>query len=290
MMSEKMLKNKPLVSIITPVFNGKEFLEESVKSVLNQTYKKVEHIIVDGGSTDGTLEILKKYASKYPGRIRFISEPDKGTGDAWNKGWKMAKGDIFGWLGSDDMFEPDAISAVVAFFKLNPDAYFVFGNYNVIDDDGKVIRRPAIKDFDLNETINDRCYVPTHASFYRREVVDKVGLIDTSLRLHNDLDYWIRVGKVFKMYRVDNVFSNFRLHKNSSIWHKDRSLRRSLDDEWMRLMVSKKNGGNTFLLYKRYFIFSIISILIFLLRPILLPLFPKIRKGFFRMKGVPDRD
>jgi len=289
-MSEKMLKNKPLVSIITPVFNSKQFLEESIKSVLNQTYKKVEHILVDGGSTDGTLEMIKKYASKYPGRIRFISEPDKGAGDAWNKGWKMAKGDIFGWIGSDDKFEPDAISAVVAFFKSNPDAYFVFGNYNVIDDNGKIIRRPAIKDFDFNEAIYDRCYIPTHASFYRREVVDKVGLIDTNFKLNDDLDYWLRVGKIFKMYRVDDVFSNFRMHKNSSVLHKERTLRRSLDHEWTRLMVGKKNGGNNFMLYKRYFMQSFIDVVIFLLRPILLPLYPKLRKVFFKMKGVPDRD
>src|SRR3972149_511511 len=127
---EKVPQDKPLVSIITMVLNGVKYLEECIQSVLTQNYPHIEHIFVDGGSTDGTVEILTKYQTKYPNRIRFISEPDKGPGDAWNKGIRMAKGEIFGFLGSDDVSEPGAIISVVEFFKSNPDAYFVFGECN----------------------------------------------------------------------------------------------------------------------------------------------------------------
>ena len=108
---------KPLVSIITPVLNGARFLETCIRSVLEQSYPYIEHIFVDGGSTDCTLQILADYQIKYPDRVRLISKPGTGAGDAWNEGLRMAKGQIFGWLGADDMSEPGAIQTVVEFFK-----------------------------------------------------------------------------------------------------------------------------------------------------------------------------
>ena len=216
----KSIIDKPLVSIITPVLNGIKYLEECIQSVLNQSYPYIEHIFIDGGSTDGTLDLLTSYKTRYPDRIRFISEPDKDAGDAWNKGLRMAKGEILGWLGSDDIYEADAIQTVVEFFRANPDAYFVFGGCNYINERGEVIKKVLTKDFDLEEAINDACYIPCPSAFYKREVIEKVGFKDTG-ELDSELEYWIRIGKVFQIHRIEKLLSNFRVHKDKAREHKD---------------------------------------------------------------------
>ena len=147
--------DNPLVSIVTPVLNGVKYLEICIQSVLNQSYPYIEHIFVDGGSTDGTVDMLSSYQAKYPDRIRFISELDKGHGEAWNKGLRMAEGGILGWLGSDDTYELDAIRTVVEFFRANPEAYFVYGDCYFINEKGEIIRKRETRDFNLEEAIND---------------------------------------------------------------------------------------------------------------------------------------
>lgn len=268
---DKMERAKePLVSIITPVLNGVKYLEECLQSVLSQSYPYIEHILVDGGSTDGTQQVLAEYQAKYPRRVRFISEPDRGTGEAWNKGLRMAKGEIFGELGSDDMYQPDAIQKVVDFFKANPDAYFVFGGCNYINGQGEVIGEVQTKEFDLEEIIKVGCYVPTPSSFYRREVVERVGFYDT---LGNDLDYLIRVGKVFKIYRIEDVLSSFRIHEGSAT----RGIRKEIRKMWLRedCLVSRRYGGGFFSGYcKRYYRYLIIEAL----RPVLGPIYPFLNK------------
>ena len=159
-----MITYNPLVTIITPILNRITYLDKCIQSVLNQSYPYIEHIFVDGGSTDGTLDILTSYSGRYPDRIRFISEPDKGSGDAWNKGLRMAKGEIFGFLGSDDL-SSRCHNESGRFFRSNPDAHFVFGACNFINEKGEIIGRPLIKDFNLREIINDGCYVPTLPHF-----------------------------------------------------------------------------------------------------------------------------
>ena len=266
-----MIACNPLVTIITPILNRITYLERCIQSVLNQSYPYVEHIFVDGGSTDGTLDILTSYSSRYPDRIRFISEPDKGSGDAWNKGLRMAKGEIFGFLGSDDISEPDAVMKVVGFFRSNPDAHFVFGACNFIDEKGEIIGRPPIKDFNLREIINDGCYVPTPSSFYKREVIEKIGWYDAK---GNDLDFLIRAGKVFQIYRINEVLSNFRIHEGSATSGSSKEIRKM----WLRedYLVSRRHGGSIFSGYsKRYYTFVIVE----LLRPFLGAVYPFIRKN-----------
>ena len=263
---KKGIKDNPLVSIITPVLNGIKYLEACIESVLSQSYPYIEHIFVDGGSSDGTLDMLASYRARYPDRIRFISEPDKGACDAWNKGWRMAKGEIFGWLGSDDVYEPDAITTVVEFFRSNPDAYFVFGDRNFINEKGEIIGNAKKKDFDLEEAINDACYIPTASAFYKREVIKKVGFMDTSMNAC-DLDYWIRAGKVFQIYRVEKLLSHFRIHKDSVSGSKGAFKMYARED----FIISRRHGGRIFSGYGiRYFGAGIIE----WLRPILGPLYP----------------
>ncbi len=259
--------DNPLVSIITPVLNGIKYLEACIESVLNQSYPYIEHIFVDGGSTDGTVEMLAKYKTKYPDRIRFISEPDKGPCDAWNKGLGMAKGEILGWLGSDDMSEPDAIMTVVEFFRTNPDAYFVFGDCNYINENGKIIGKFPTRDFNLEEMINDTNCIPGPSAFYKREVIEKIGLFDI-----NELDYWIRVGKVFQIHRIKKVLSNFRIHKGSG----------SCSNAYMHtrndFIICRRHGGSIFSPRSiRYLIYR--SVILVWLVPILSPIYHFIKRS-----------
>lgn len=228
-----------LVSIITPVLNGVKYLEPCLQSVLSQSYPHVEHIIVDGGSADGTLEILRNYQARYPKRIRFISEPDKSAGEAWNKGLKRAKGEILGWLGADDTYEMNAVKTVVSFFSSNQSAFFVFGNCNYINETGEVIGSPLTKEFNLNEAINSVCYIPCPSAFFRHEVIDKVGFLNTRER-GVELDYWIRVGKVFRIYRIEDVLSNFRIHRGCFSFSKEAAKIYAREG----FVVSRRHGGS----------------------------------------------
>ncbi|MDO8578304.1 MAG: glycosyltransferase [Dehalococcoidales bacterium] len=214
------MKDKPLVSVITPTLNNKNYLKECIESVLAQTYINIEHVIVDGVSTDGTVEMLAEYKAKYPGRIVYISERDKSAGDAWIKGVKIAKGDIFGWLGADDTYPPDAVATVVKYFNQNPDSYFVFGGCNYINEKGGVIKNVVTRDFDLKQAINDSVSIPCTSAFYRREVVEKVDPIIIAEQ-DSEIEYWIMVGKVFKINRIDPVLSHFRLYNEKARAHDD---------------------------------------------------------------------
>ncbi|MFC1918892.1 glycosyltransferase family 2 protein [Chloroflexota bacterium] len=231
----------PLVSIITPVLNGVEYLEASIQSVLNQSYPHIEHVFIDGGSSDGTLEVLNSYSASYPDRIRFISEPDKSAGEGWNKGLNMARGGILGWLGADDVYESDAVLLVVEFFRANPGAYFVFGDCNYIDEKGKVIGMAQTEDFDLEEAINDACYIPCPSAFYKREIIDRVGLLDTR-EIGLDLEFWIRVGKVFRIHRISKTLSNFRIHKDSFTASKEADRVYAMEG----FAISRRHGGSLF--------------------------------------------
>jgi glycosyltransferase involved in cell wall biosynthesis len=162
----------PLVSIVTPSYNKGTFIERTVLSVKNQTYPRVEHIVIDGGSTDGTLDILRKYSDS----CLCISEPDKGQSDAINKGWRMARGDILGWLNADDTYMPWAVETAVKLLSENPDVAMVYGRCNIIDEHDKVTGEHFATEFDLADMLCYRVGVPQQAAFFRKRVLDEVYL------------------------------------------------------------------------------------------------------------------
>lgn len=269
----------PLVSIITPVLNGVKYLEACIESVLSQSYPHVEHVIVDGGSTDGTVDVLSSYGTKYPDRVRFISEPDEGRDVAANKGVQMAKGEIFEALGSDDMLEPGAIQTVVEFFRANPDAYFVFGDCNYVDAKGNVIKRCRYKDFSLKKTLNDKMFMLMGSAFYKRAVFEKIGLyyVAPEATLICDFDFVIRAGKVFQIHRIEEVLYNFRIRKvllTGNSWERDKMIMRAC------YITSRHYGGSIFSgHFRRYCAYLIID----LLRPVLGPIYPFIEKVLARI-------
>ncbi|MCJ7530019.1 MAG: glycosyltransferase, partial [Anaerolineales bacterium] len=130
--------NLPLVSIVTPSYNQAQFLETTIRSVLDQVYPNLEYMVVDGGSTDGSREIIRKYADRL---AWWVSEHDRGQTDAINKGFTRAHGDILAWLNSDDTYEPEAVAEAVTFLQTHPDVGMVYGDANFIDEQGQVIGR-----------------------------------------------------------------------------------------------------------------------------------------------------
>ena len=138
------LSSTPLVSIITPSFNQGQFIAETLQSVARQTYPAIEHIIMDGGSTDESPAIIQAYAKQHPGTVSWVSEPDHGQADAINKGMKQASGEILAYLNSDDTYAPGAIATVVAFLKEHPEVHLVHGRGLHINPDGATIKLPHL--------------------------------------------------------------------------------------------------------------------------------------------------
>lgn len=200
--------NRPLVSIVTPSYNQGKFIEETILSVKKQTYQQIEHIVIDGGSTDGTVDILKKYSDS----IIWISEPDKGQSDAINKGWRMSKGEILAYLNSDDTYTPSAVETAVHHLLANPDVAMVYGDGDFIDEFGEITQHYKARDWDLKRMLCSYTHVPQPTVFFRRDMLDSVGYLDENLHLAMDLDYWIRICSKFRSRRIAQTLAYMRLH------------------------------------------------------------------------------
>ena len=181
---------KPLVSIITPSYNQGKFIRATIESVLKQDYENIEYIVVDGGSTDETLSILKEYE----GKLKYISEPDHGQSNAINKGFRMAKGSIVAWLNSDDVYEPGCVSHAVKLMQANPQAALLYGEGYIIDEAGaKVKAFEYTRDFSLWSLIYIWDYIMQPTTFFRAHALKKVGYLDESLNWTMDWDLWIKL-------------------------------------------------------------------------------------------------
>jgi len=183
----------PLVSIITPSLNQGKFIEETISSVLNQDYPNIEYIVMDGGSTDGTLDILKKYGD----RITWFSEKDNGQTEAINKGLRLARGEILAYLNSDDTYLPGAVGTAVNYLTSeHPESKFMYGEGYHISAEGEIIERYPTEPFNL-ERLAETCYICQPTTFWKREVIDTVGLFDAKLHYAMDYEYWIRIAKKY---------------------------------------------------------------------------------------------
>jgi len=202
----------PRVSIVTPSYNQGRFIEETIRSVLLQGYPDLEYIIIDGGSTDGAVDIIKRYEKWL---TYWLSERDRGQSDAINKGWRMAKGEILAYLNSDDIYTPSAVETGVNYLVAHPDISMVYGDGDFINESGEVTEHCRAQDLDLKRLLCSYDHVPQPTVFFRREVLDAVGYLDEDLHLAMDLDYWIRICSRFRAGRVRETLAVMHLHPDA---------------------------------------------------------------------------
>ncbi len=206
----------PLVSIITPSYNQAEYLEATIQSVLAQKYPNLEYIIADGGSNDGSVEIIKKYADQLSW---WVSEKDAGQADAINKGFGRARGEFIAWLNSDDLYLPGAISEAVAEFQLDPDLGMVFGDALTIDPDGVPLNKLAFGDWSLTDLMRFRI-ICQPAVFTRSTVLASAGFLDKNFHYMLDHHLWLRIANRGRMKYIPKLWAAARYHpaaKNVSL-------------------------------------------------------------------------
>lgn len=199
----------PLVSIVTPSFNQAQFLEETILSVLGQDYPNLEYLIVDGGSTDGSLEIIRRYADRL---AWWVSEPDSGQTEALNKGFAHARGEIFAWLNSDDTYLPQAVSEAVQYLQNHAEVGLVYGDASFIDERGRVLGKFPARQTDYRRLRRGYVHIPQQAAFFRAELWRRVGPLDASFYFAMDYDLWVRIARIAKIVYLPRLWANFRLH------------------------------------------------------------------------------
>lgn len=204
----------PKISIITITYNSRSFLEETVDSVLSQDFPDFEYIIVDGGSTDGTLDIVRKYAER-DSRIRWVSEPDRGIADAMNKGVRLTTGDIVAHLHSDDTYLPGTLRRVAEAFASHADARWLTGCLRHVNERGEQLYDSRLKDDYSLESLMRRNLIGHPATFLRRELFAEVGGFDTTLHYAMDYDLWLRIALRYPVLPLPLLLATFRIHVES---------------------------------------------------------------------------
>jgi len=205
------------ITIVTPSYNQATFIERTIESILGQNYPDLEYIVMDGGSTDGTVEILKKYGSQ----ILWKSEKDSGQSEAINKGLRMATGDIVAFLNSDDTYEPGSLQAVADYFNKKKDIMWAYGKCHIIDENDLEIRKPItwyknllLRKYSYRKLLAEN-YISQPATFWRREVHKEIGYINEKEHFTMDYEFWLRLGQKFRAGVINKYIANFRMYDTS---------------------------------------------------------------------------
>ena len=243
-----------LVSIVTPSFNQARFLEATILSVLEQDYPNVEYFIIDGGSTDGSVEIIKKYEHRLAG---WVSEKDRGQTDALNKGFGMTHGDILAWLNSDDTYQPGAVREAVDLLTANPTLGMVYGDTNFIDENGAVRGKFPARQTDYARLQRGYVHIPQQASFFRGDLWRRVGPLDPDFYFAMDYDLWVRLAREAPLLYVPRLWANFRLHGDAKTITAD-------DRCWPEMLrVHRRDGGSWFsVIHAKYLLRRLVAPLI----------------------------
>lgn len=219
-----MTKNLPLVSIVTPAYNQAEYLAETIESVLAQDYPNIEYIVLDDGSTDATPDVL----SRYNGRVRWERHENMGQARTLNKGWEMSRGEYVGYLSSDDLLKPDAISGLVNILKKTPGAVVAYGDFDLIDAASNHIKTVEAANFDHGDLTIDLVCQPGPGAIFKREVIDQAGPWNVQLRQTPDFEFWMRASRYGVFVRLPKVVAKYRIH-NGSASFQEMSYERSME-------------------------------------------------------------
>jgi len=211
------MKQYPKVTIVTPSYNQAHFIQRTIDSILGQEYPNLEYIVMDGGSKDGTVEILKSYGKQ----IIWKSEKDGGQSEAINKGLRMATGEIVAFLNSDDTYEPGAIERVVKFFEANPSKKWVYGKCRIVDENDREIRRPItwyknikLKKYTFRKLLAEN-FISQPATFWKHELLDEIGYINEDEHYTMDYEYWLRIGQKYPAGVINAYLADFRMYSTS---------------------------------------------------------------------------
>lgn len=256
----------PKISIVTPSYNQAQFLERTILSVLNQNYPNLEYIIIDGGSADKSVEIIKKY-EKY--LAYWVSEKDRGQADAINKGFAVSKGEILCWLNSDDTFLPGALKKADEFFKSHYDVGMVYGMAHLIDETDNIIDDYPTESFNYKKLAMFN-FICQPSAFFKKDAYYAVGGIDIELHFACDYDLWIRIVDKFKIEYLPDFLATFRLHEESKSVIEHSALER--DSESLRIALKYYHWApvNRVYGYCYHFIKSKIPSYLARIRPIVL--------------------
>ena len=202
------MPHQPLISIVTPSFNQGKFLERTIASVLDQNYPRVEYIVIDGKSTDNSLDIITKYSHRI---AYWCSESDQGQTDAIQKGLKIARGDILAYLNSDDVLRPGALALVAENLRIDKPQWLV-GNQQIIDDLDNVICRRPIFPFSLSDIWYNNYLIPQECTFFNRSILDAIGGFDSSFTYAMDMHAWLRMASLAHPVLLRDYLGCFRVH------------------------------------------------------------------------------
>lgn len=224
------------ITIITPSFNQGHYIEQTIRSVLNQTYSNLEYFIIDGGSTDNTVDIIRKY-QKYI--TYWISEPDRGQSDAINKGFKLATGDVINWLNSDDYYEPDALCKVAKAFQ-DQNTNVICGRSRLFQDNDITVKYSRGTDVYLGNVAKTLGWarIDQPETFFRKSAIDHVGFLSSNLHYVMDKEWWIRYLLAFGLSgikSIDDVLVNFRLHDSSKTVSQSQEFESETDGLYLKL-------------------------------------------------------
>ncbi len=213
--------NYPKITIVTPVYNQVDFLEATIQSVIEQNYPNLEYIVVDGGSTDGTIEIIKKYEANI---TYWVTELDDGMYDALNKGFNVSSGEIMGWINSDDILLPNSLFQMAGLFTDLPDVKWIQGLNTIINLKGYIVYTKIPKRFSLYTfLIGEYKWIQQESTFWRRTLWQAAGgRIKSSLKLAGDFELWFRFFQYDKLYYVNIPIGAWRMRPGQmSVLHKD---------------------------------------------------------------------
>lgn len=204
----------PKISVVTPVFNSARYLEAAIRSVLSQAYPNLEYIIVDGGSTDGSLDIIRKYESQLH---TWISEPDRGMYDALNKGFARSSGELMGWISATDMLHAGSLFVVGSVFQTFPEVEWITGRPTGFSDEGMAAEILKLRRWSRMPFLaGANRYIQQESTYWRRSLWERAGSrVDDSRRNGNDFELWVRFFRYAKLYSVDALIGGFRSHPDS---------------------------------------------------------------------------
>lgn len=198
-------------SIITPSYNHGRFIKDTIESVMSQNYENIEHIVMDGGSRDNTIGVLKKYT-----HLKWFSEPDNGPASAINKGVRIAKGDIIAWINSDDYYEENVFYDIASIFEENPEVSFVYGNLTFVDERKKILRIEKTGRYDVGNFIHKNADgLRQPCTFFKKSLFEKVGSLDENLKCVFDYDLFIKMLLITKPFYIDKNIAYYRDYGNT---------------------------------------------------------------------------